>query len=236
MKNKSFTRMLLATGLLLLFAMPACAVMTSVWFDGMTTTYPDAKELGCWVKIEDSELKNPPDFVKTVFIDAPDGSRFFLTTDDHWQPVYGWYWATFRAEDFDSGTIPGGVYAVTVKDKTGTIIRTIDGVAAKFLDPPIITNPMDGQVNVEQDLTIRWDAPDAARWYRIQLYNADNNEPVYGVSVRKAYTYKRFFKLLSGDLKPNTRYKLRVEARLYPSQDLDQRSRTDYIEFQTADW
>jgi hypothetical protein len=182
----------------------------------------------------DTELKDPPDFVKTITIIAPDNSTFELTTAQHWSPYAGDrnYSADFKGEQFKSKNIVGGTYRCTVKDKTGKSITVTDAVALSFLEPPLITYPTEG-LTVLDPLTIKWKAVSGAAKYRIQLWNETYDEPVFWWWQDELYVTGTQIALPTGSLRPNSSYRLSVEARA-DLQDADKRSRSKWIKFKSA--
>jgi hypothetical protein len=52
------------------------AELKKVWFNAWTTNYTDSaeKQMNFWVEVSDTVKKNPPTFVATIKITAPDGT------------------------------------------------------------------------------------------------------------------------------------------------------------------
>jgi hypothetical protein len=124
---------------------------------------------------------------------------------------------------------------VKVTPKAGTAITETDTVTNKLLPVSTVTYPTDGSTVAVSSPTLTWTAVAGATHYRIFLSNGTLDEPVYGWWESQMRTDFTSFKMPVGDLKPNTMYYLRIEARA-GSQDLDQRSRSDFVKFTTGSW
>jgi len=218
------------------------AVMTRVFFDGWTTNYTDAsqKQMNIWIQVFTSEESAGPSFgpsfVKTITVNAPDGSVFQLDVNKDWLNQDHAYWKALYAANFISKTIPSGTYSVTVYPLSGSGIKESDSVDASFLPISTVTFPTNGSTNVPATPKLTWTTASGAANYRVLLWDNTWNEPVYWMSfgnqVRTDFTY---FTIPAGVLKPGHQYKLRIEARA-GSQDMDKRSRSDFVTFTTGAW
>lgn len=210
--------------------------MYRVYTDVFTTSYPDRQYLNVWIEVHDTEYKNTPENISSIEVEAPDGSIFPLTVVDHWQPLDKGFWCGFTADDFPSRTIPAGQYIITVVPKKGYTISKTDFIDATFLPVPEVTFPVEGAV-IGNNPTFRWNPVSGATHYRVQLWNESWNEPVYWYfgNNSKVYTELPGFMVPSYQLKPNTNYRLRIEAR-FDNNDTDKRSRSDWITFSTDNW
>jgi hypothetical protein len=188
------------------------------------------------VEAWDTELKNPPEFVQSITVVAPDNSTFQVTTAQHWYPYAGdrYYDASFRPDQFKSHNIVGGTYKCTVKDITNKSITVKDTVPSIFLDPPQVILPVQGSV-VTDPLTVKWNAVKGAARYRINLWNGTRDEPVFWWWQDPLYVNDTEITLPLGALKPNCNYRIAVEARADVF-DTDQRSRSKWIYFNTGSW
>ena len=230
---------LLITGLSFLFIFSffatSQAYLQKVHFDVQTTNYTDDQQLNVWIGIEDTVSKNPPDDIESISVTAPDGTVFTMTTANNWLQYDRGYWQSYHAEDFNTDVIPGGEYKVLIKGKKFSLeIEETDTVDATFLEVPTITSPTDGS-SVGRTPLIEWTAVPGATHYRILIWDEYSNEPVYWFWRRRFYTDHNVCLLPLGDLRPDGYYRLRVEARA-GSQDLDKRSRSDWIYFYTNHW
>jgi hypothetical protein len=178
----------------------------------------------------------PPDFLKEIRIAAPDGSMFYLNLSKDWYPWDRVFFKTFRAADFVGKAIPSGDYIVRVTHNDSSRISETDNVTASFLAPAVVVYPSKDLAGVPETPTFSWNSVSGATYYKIWLVNMDEVEPVYySVSYGYKDTNKTSYKIPPGDLKPNTSYRMRIEARS-GSQDIDKRSRTDWIYFETGAW
>jgi len=76
----------------------------------------DRKELNVWMEVFHSTSKNPPDFVKSITITAPNGTVITMDTVNNWLPYDRGYWASYPPELFlPAGEIPSGEYTVGVE-------------------------------------------------------------------------------------------------------------------------
>ena len=114
------------------------------------------------------------------------------------------------------------------------IIDSDDNDASTLPVPVFETLPGDLQ-SVPKDFIFWWHTVEGATYYRVLLWNESWNEPVYWFWDKQFRTNIRACMFPNGELKPNTNYKMRIEAR-GGSQDLDKRSRTDWLYFRTANW
>jgi hypothetical protein len=236
MRRRNFALLVAA----ILFICPisnAQAGLTRVVFDAWTTNYTDPaqKQLNVWMQVSDNHNHHGPDFVKDITVTAPDGSIFKLHPAKDWLPYDRGYWKAFFAADFKGGIIPGGTYRVTVVPLVGSGTTESDTVPLAFLPIPVVTSPAPGATGVTATPTLSWNAVAAATYYRIQLWNISWDEPVYWTWDKQARTDFTTFKIPVGELQPNCQYKFRIEARS-GSQDLDMRSRSNWVTFNTGTW
>jgi hypothetical protein len=215
----------------------AHAELYRITLDVFTTNYtnPAQQQLNIWLPVYDTSRSHGPDFVSNIKVKAPDGSVLFLDRKKDWLPYDRVYWKAFYAADFVTKKIPAGVYTVTVTPTSGLAISETDSVAASFLPIPKVTSPSNNANGVTETLTFTWNAVAGATYYRVQLWNDSWNEPVYWTWDKQHTTDLTHFTLPAGVLKTNCQYKLRIEARS-GTQDLDQRSRCEWITFNTGSW
>jgi len=216
------------------------AVMHKVSFNAWTQTDPGPtglpeNKLIVWVEVVDDQMSHPPDFVNEIKVTAPDGSILYLDLSKHWDPWDKAFNRAFIDTDFLGGVIPGGNYSVTVTPNAGTALTETDNVLAKYLPLPVVTYPTQGQVNVPETPTFKWNTVTGATHYRIMLFNDSAKSPVYFFTFRQKFTDLKSYAIPPGDLKPNTNYSMRIEARA-GMQDMDIRSRSLWISFTTGSW
>jgi hypothetical protein len=221
------------------FAANSQAGLTRIVPNVMTTNYSDPaqKQMSVSLTVYDDNNYRGPDFVKSITVNAPDGSVFSLHPVKDWLPYDRVYSKNFYATDFKGGKIPGGTYKVTVVPLVGSTIDDVDVVTTppSFLPIPVVTAPASGATGIGSTLTIAWKLVAGATYYRVQVWNNTWNEPVYWSWDKQALTNLTRFKIPLGELQPNCQYKFRVEARS-SSQDLDMRSRSDWFTFSTGSW
>jgi len=221
------------------FAGNSYAFMHRVQFNAWTQAEAGQPNKACvFVEVVDDERNHPPDFVQEVKITAPDGKIFYLDLSKDWLAWDKAFYRAFTAPDFTSGvtiTIPGGTWTVRVTADGATRISESDTVTATFLPLPVVSYPTAGMTNVEETPTFTWSAVKGAQYYRILLYNNSWSEPVYFYSFRTKHTDFTYYQIPPGDLKPNTSYRMQIEARS-GSQDMDMRSRSLWINFTTGAW
>jgi hypothetical protein len=104
-------------------------------------------------------------------------------------------------------------------------------VDAGFMDLPRITSPTPGET-VGETPTFTWTAPQGATYYRLWIWDATVNEPVYCWFGQQLRTGATSVEIPRGALKPNRDYSFRVEARA-GTIDIDKRSRCAWINFRT---
>jgi hypothetical protein len=208
-------------------------VVPNVW----TTNYTDHQEFNVWISVYDYHNSRGPDFVRsiTVTAPAPDSSVFTLHPSKDWLQYDRGYWKALRATDFRTGTIPSGVYRITVTPIEGTAISENDTITIDFLPTPVVTNPAPGASNLGERPTFRWNGVAGATFYRVILWNRTRSEPVYWYWDKQAHTDLTTFQMPRGELKPECEYQLRIEART-DGLDLEKRSRSDWIIFRTVNW
>ena len=232
MRIKIFTLTVMVFWALIMLPTASYAVIYKVWFDVWTTNYTDRDErqMNFWVEVYDTVKENPPDFVTSIKITAPDGTVLNLDPVHNWFPYDKGYWDRLYKGDYAARPFASGTYKCDVTGKGGTRITKTDYVWGRFLHPPTIIYPADGATNVELTPTIKWTKVAGAKYYRILLWDESWNEPRYWFWRKKAFTDNLYFKIPKGELKLGNEYRLRVEARS-GDQDMDQRSRSDWIYF-----
>lgn len=214
------------------------AVMNKINVDIFTTNYPNSaqQQLSVYLTVNDDARLRGPDFVKGIKVTAPDGTVLRLDPQKDWLPYDRCYWKAFYASDFVTKTIPGGAYLVKVTPISGSFIERSDTVSANFLPVPKVTSPTKGEAGVTATTTIEWTSVAGATYYRVLLWNNTWNEPVFWTwDSKQARTDLTHFALSAVELKPNCQYSLRIEARSN-SQDLDMRSRSNFVTFTTGSW
>jgi hypothetical protein len=182
-------------------------------------------------------VAHPPDFVQEITVRAPDGQVFTLNPAKDWYVNDQAFYKDFRATDFDSGIIPGGIYRATVVPISGTGLVETDSISNTFLTVPTITSPDDGQTGVSSRPTFQWTSVRGATFYRIVLWInrlSGFSEPVYDYS-NSFSTDRTSIQVPKGVLKPNTTYRLQIQAR-GDSNDLDVRSQSSWVYFTTRNW
>ena len=238
MKGRFFAAVIFLVLALVAFPAVSNAVVIRVAFNAWTTNYPDVndQQMNFWVEAWDSVKKNPPDFLASIQITAPDGTVLNIDPVHDWLPFDKGYFGQLFAGDYDVTPFIAGEYKCLVYDKAGKKIEKIDTVNGSFIDPPVVTSVADQDVDVSLTHKIQWDRVLGAKYYRILLYNKTWNggdgEPVFWYWYRRAFTDRLYFDIPKGYLKYETDYRLRIEART-GDQDLDKRSRCAWINFTT---
>ena len=220
--------------LLFVFCNASNAEIYRVYFDAFTTNYnpPAEQEMCFWVEVFDTEKKNPPEFVDSITITAPDGTVLNMDPVNNWLPFDDGYWAKLFAADY---VVPfkGGNYKCEVVGKAGIKITKPDYVNGSFLPTPSITNLSDGAVDVSLTPTIRWGRVVGAKRYRILLWDETWNEPRYWFWKKVLFTDTPKWEFPPGVLQLGHNYSIRIEARA-GQQDTDKRSRSDWVFFTTT--
>jgi hypothetical protein len=213
-----------------LFSSNVFARTRLVKFDAFTQNFDGNQYLEVYVEAQSETDFHPPDYIQTISIDAPDGTQLSLDPTEDWDPTStSSYFKRFVASDFDGDVIPGGLYQCTVTDIDSKSFFINDWVPANFLQVATITTPTDNSTTGKVQW-IMWTWPTGATHFRIYLYNESWGEPIYGWTPIKKYTNRNQFLIPKGVLKSGITYKVRIEARSN-MQDLDQRSRSDWITF-----
>jgi len=201
-----------------------------------TGNYPSQQFLHVWVEVSDTKYKNTPENIADVQINAPDGSVFHLNIIDHWDFTSQEFWASFSAENFVSKTIPAGLYTIMVTPKDGFIpIKKAVKINGNFLPVPVATVPTEGST-IGEKTTFLWNLVPGATCYRMLLYDEDWGDYVYGFNDSSTFTNLPGFVVPSYKLKPNSHYRLKIEARDAEMGFTTKRSRTDWIHFSTGSW
>ena len=81
--------------LFLLSAPQLTHICKKVNFHVWTTNYTDHTELNVWLEAIHCTSKNPPDFVKSITITAPDGTVFNMDPVDDWLPYDRGYYSKY---------------------------------------------------------------------------------------------------------------------------------------------
>lgn len=230
MRSRSLLFGVVALLLIFSFSPASHAYLCRVIVDGCTTNYTDDTQLNIAVIPTDTTNQNPPDIISSITVTAPDGTVFTMNTDQNWLAYDRIYWGTYRADDFNFKRIPSGTYQVRVTAPVYNLeITETDVIDASVLAPPAITSPTDG-ATVNKDHVFWWTAVSGATYYRIWLWNESWNEPVYWCWENQFKTNHNGAQIPNGYLKPGFQYRMRIEARA-GGQDLDKRSRSDWITF-----
>lgn len=190
-----------------------------------------------WIEVYDSERKNPPDYVDSITITAPNGSTYAVTAKDHWSYLDRGYGVRLTAADLGATAFQAGAYRVTVKSGTVTLNAADALNPLVWLNPPTLTYPVEGQSNVPERPVIRWNAVSGAARYGISLWCTSTNEPVYNYyyGTEPVYTNLNRFTIPKGVLKPNKSYRIQIQARSN-LQDTDARSHGMAVNFTTGSW
>lgn len=229
MKSKHYFTVIVSVLIFFLLCVGVQAEITRAQLNVWTNNTSSGVTLRAWVEFSDSILKHPPDAFTEIKIIAPDGSVFYMTTEDNWLPYDFGFHAVYEPLDFKKGRIPSGFYRLIVRDNDGKSHYSDDYLRVKILKLPVITKPVDGET-LSNLSTIKWTKVYGAKYYRIQLWNESWNEPVYWWWNRQARTNKTYFEIPEGTLKPGSEYRLSVQARS-DHQDLENRSNSDWIIF-----
>lgn len=186
------------------------------------------------VEAWDTERKNPPDFVQSITVTAPDNSTFQMGSLQYWYPYSGarYYDVLISPDQFKSGNIVGGTYWCTVKDVNGKSVKSKDTVALTLLQPPQIIEPGEGST-VTDPLKVKWTAVRGAARYRIILWNNTTNEPVFWLWQDQLYVTGTEITLPTGSLKPSCNYRILVDARS-ELLDTDTRAKSKWVPFNTG--
>jgi hypothetical protein len=185
-------------------------------------------------------VAHPPDFIQQITVRAPNGQDFSLNPTKDWYINDQAFAKSFSAADFDGGRIPGGIYEATVVPISGTGIVERDTISNTFLPLPTISFPTDGQTGVSSRPTFQWTSVRGATFYRVVLWIHNTNgfsEPVYEYYIpsNTLQTDRTSIQVPRGVLKPNTTYRLQIQARA-DSNDLDARSQSSWVYFTTRNW
>jgi hypothetical protein len=221
-------------------------ILTRVVFNGWTQVQKennqDVKYIAFIVYANFHPVAYAPDFIEQITITAPDGTtQLSLDPDKDWL-ISDWaFYKRVQVED----DIPTGIYKVTVVPKPGfgTQITEADHIKNVFMSVPNIISPTADQTGViPANLTLKWSgvnytgAIPGAIFYRIIL-NTEWGDPIFNTydSRNNLQTDRTSVKVPTGVLKPNTRYRLQVQAR-GDSNDLDVRSQSPWVYFTTGSW
>jgi hypothetical protein len=243
MKSKMFFPVLMAVMVTLLAGTQVQAELYRINFDvraqnsWVGTPAILTKTMFFWIEAHDNEYKNPPDFVDSITITAPNKHEYPITSVAHWSYLDRGYYASLDAADLGASTFQAGTYTVTVKSGTVTLKATDVVKPLLFLNPPTVTYPTEGATGVVEQPTITWGAVKSAARYGIALWNTTRNEPLYSdwYGMESVYTNATHFTIPKGVLKPNCSYKVRIQARSN-LQDTDSRSYSKWVNFTTGSW
>jgi hypothetical protein len=249
MKRKS--GIIIASVLFLFFACSLVqAEMQRVYLDVKAQTIANQdgttlNQMSFWVTVADNTTHNPPDYVQSVVVRAPNGDTFVLTTKDNWAPFMRAYMMGRQAPTFSGGVIPAGNYSVEVTDTSLRKLTARDTVSpVAFLAPVTITQPVQDSVILADDLMITWGAVPGAKEYTVGLWDTSSDMPVIlnfpdpSRSVRDFFTFTQLthFKLPKGMLHPNRSYRVNIVAYAGDGGDNDKQSHSKSINFTTGAW
>jgi len=243
MRSKMFFPVLIAVMVTLLTGARVQAEFHRIFFDVRTQNNWVGSPLTLtptmffWIEAYDSEYKNPPDFVDSITITAPNGHEYPITTVAHWSYLDRGYYASLDAASLGAATFQPGTYTLTVKAGTVTLQATDVVNPIVFLRAPTVTYPAEGATGVPEQPTIKWSAVPSAARYGIRLWNTTRNEPLYSdwYGIESIYTNTTHFTIPKGVLKPNCSYRLLIQARSN-LQDTDSRSYSKWVNFATGSW
>ncbi len=211
------------------------AEVTRFFFTVFTTNFPDTSQrrLDVAITLGDTRYRQP-DAITYLKVTAPDTAKTVMDlTQNCWDELRLQFFTSFLPSFFSEGTIPSGSYVAKVKDKSGqtlTVRKTLD---ASFLPCPGVTYPAAGAVLTELKPTITWTQVAGAQLYSIYLDNRIQGEVIYNPPMRSLDVYTNSFTLQTGVLKPDTPYRLRIEAR-DSDKMMNRRSRSDWVYFSTS--
>lgn len=215
-------------------ALAAKAEIYTFYFDVWTQRQVSGPDRAWFMaQVEDTALRGP-DAITSLTVTAPDGTVFDMT-DNSWLDFQKMFINSYSADMFTSLTIPAGKYTARVVDKSATpkTLTNFDTLPATFLEPPGITAPLEGAALSSLTPTFRWRAVAGAQSYLVMLFNTTMGEPVYWRMENKHETYRNYFSVPRGDLKPGSQYRLQIEAR-DNDKNLGRRSRSLWVNFSTA--
>jgi hypothetical protein len=227
MKSKHYLIITLSVFITLSLCAAVQAEVYRLYFNAYTTNYPDFQRMDFWVDVSDTMLRTP-DAIGFLVVVAPDGTIFDMT-DNTWIEFDGGFWFGAKGEDFNSEVIPSGRYYAGVWDLWGNPIINYDDVQVNFLDVPVITYPTEGSTVGSLTPTITWTAVPGAERYRLSLWKW-GCERVYPRGY--IYTYKPYFEIQKGVLRPATGYRVQIEAH-DSDKDRENRSRSIDVNFST---
>jgi hypothetical protein len=243
MRIKLFFPVLIAAMTTLLTGAQARAELHRIFFDvraqnswvGTPATLTNL--MAFWIEVYDSEYKNPPDFVDSITIAAPNGHVYPITAVAHWSYLDRGYYANLDAAALGATTFQPGIYTLTVKAGTVTLKATDVVNPVVFLKAPTVTYPLELATGVPEQPTITWTAVASAARYGIALWNTTKNEPLYSYwyGIESVYTNATHFTIPKGVLKPNCTYRVQIQARSN-LQDTDSRSYSKWVNFATGSW
>ena len=223
----------------------ASARIMMAWTDVWTTNYSDPAnfQLNVWIETKDDVESHPPNYVSSIDLEDPNGTIWSF------DPLLGWYdqdkgfFFSISQSSFPGGTIPSGLYKITITDDRGFSFTTRDQVldANTPLSIPVITMPTADEVLTTATPLIRWTSTAQSKKFRVQLdevvgYCPDDGNlyywPIWETRDRK-WTMNKFMRIPKGVLRPGGFYRIRIEGR-FDFNDTDKRSRSDWVHFSIA--
>lgn len=243
MRSKILFPVWIAVVVTLLTGAQARAELYRVYFDVRTqnnwvgSPATLTKSMFFWIEAYDSEYKNPPDFVDSITITAPNGTEYPIPLMAYWSYLSRGYYANLDAVALGAEKFQPGTYTVRVKAGKVTLKANDFVKPLVFLDSPAVTYPEEGEAGVPEQPTIKWDAVTSADRYGIQLWNVTRNEPLYTdwYGIEPIYTNTTHFTIPKGVLKPACVYRIQIQARS-DLQDTESRSYSKWVNFSTGSW
>jgi hypothetical protein len=174
----------------------------------------------------------PPETLISLTLTAPDGTVFNTSTFKWRDAGSGYFYAEKPPTAFIGGVIPSGTYSVTAVDNVGTTITATDYLTVNMLSAPTITYPTNGMTVGQLNFSIQWNPVPGATYYRIYLWNNTDNQPIWWWDGRFVVTNLNYFRIPKGVLWNGYSYSVKIEPR-DDYEDLDNRSRSDWIQFNT---
>ena len=242
MRNKAVTAVLVVLMTLVtvtvvqaeLYRINFDARTTRTWADNTTLT----DTMSFWIEAYDTALKNPPDFVQSITITAPNGTKYSVPLVSSWSYIDKGYGMNLEPISLGSASFQPGTYTVAVKAAAVTLTATDTVSPLVWLSAPTLTYPLDGAKGVPEQALLKWSAtvPKADR-YGIYIWNNTKNQPVLTSypGMDAISTTTTHFKLPKGVLRPKTEYSLQIQAR-GNLQDTDCRASSKSIIFTTGSW
>lgn len=230
LKQAMQTGLLLVT-LLMVMASAVQARMIMIKPGIYTNNNPGGTSLDLYVEVFNDNATHPPNYVTAISLVSPDGATLDINPLTSWDEVHKHFYASFANAVF-GGTIPAGIYKVTVTDATGKITLT-DDVNATILPLAVVTTPIGGSTIPSGVYTFSWGRVTGAKYYRVHLYDISRGEFIYSNAPgQRIDTALTIYTIPKGVLQPGRQYRMRIEARTdFP--DMDKRSQSLWINFFT---